>query len=75
MDTPILERLYDQKTGVYSNTLVFLLIPVIAVLLYLLYLLFFRNRKYFLEHLVIATHFSVRARGLPFFHAETGLRV
>jgi hypothetical protein len=53
MDTPILERLYDQKTGVYPNTLVFLLIPVIAVLLYLL---FFRNWKYFLEHLVIVTH-------------------
>jgi uncharacterized protein DUF3667 len=54
MDYPTLERLYDQKTGVYSKTLVFLLIPVIAVLLYLL---FFTKRRFFLEHLVIATHF------------------
>ena len=54
LDYPALERLYDQKTGVYSKTLVFLLIPVIAVLLFLL---FFTKRKFFLEHLVIATHF------------------
>jgi hypothetical protein len=54
LDYPTLERLYDEKVGVYSKTLVFVLIPVIAMLFYAL---FFRNRRYFAEHLVIATHF------------------
>jgi hypothetical protein len=49
-----LERAYDAKTAVLSRSLVFTLIPVIALLLHAL---LFRRRKYFAEHLVIATHF------------------
>lgn len=49
-----LEQEYDHKTGVLSKTLVFTLIPVIALLFYAL---LFRKRKYFAEHLVVATHF------------------
>lgn len=53
-DYATLERLYDEKAGVYSKTLVFTLIPVVALLFYAL---FFKKRKFFAEHLVIATHF------------------
>jgi hypothetical protein len=49
-----LERRYDDKTTVLSKTLLFALIPVIALLFGLL---FFRRRRYVAEHLVIATHF------------------
>ncbi len=51
---PALERRYDEKTAVLSKTLLFVLIPVIALLFGLL---FFRKRRYLAEHLVIATHF------------------
>jgi len=49
-----LEAKYNQRTSVLSKTLIFLLIPIFAVLFYLL---FFKKRKYFLEHVVVATHF------------------
>ncbi len=51
---PALERLYDEKTAVLSKTLLFVLIPVIALLFGLL---FIRKRRYLAEHLVVATHF------------------
>jgi hypothetical protein len=49
-----LEIKYDEKTNVLSRTLIFLLIPIFALLFYAL---FFKNRKYFSEHVVVATHF------------------
>ena len=49
-----IEQKYDETTVVLSKTLVFSLVPVIALLFYGL---FFRKRKYLVEHLVIATHF------------------
>ena len=49
-----LETKYDEKAGVLSRALIFLLIPIFALLFYAL---FFRNRKYFSEHVVVATHF------------------
>jgi hypothetical protein len=49
-----LEARYNDKTSVLSKTLMFLLIPVFAVLFFAF---FFRKRKYFVEHLVLATHF------------------
>jgi ribosomal protein L32 len=49
-----LERKYNEKTGVLSKTLIFLLIPIFALLFYAL---FFKKRKYFVEHVVVATHF------------------
>ncbi len=49
-----LERRYDEKTVVLSKTLVFVLIPVIALLLAGC---LFRKRRTISEHLVIATHF------------------
>jgi hypothetical protein len=49
-----LEQRYDEKTSVLSKTTVFVLIPVIAALFGALFL---RKRRYFAEHLVIATHF------------------
>ena len=49
-----LEQEYNQKTANLSKTLVFSLIPVIALMLYAL---LFRKRRYFAEHLVVATHF------------------
>ena len=49
-----LEQHYDEKTSVLSKTTVFVLIPVIAMLLGAL---FVRKRRYFAEHLIIATHF------------------
>jgi hypothetical protein len=45
---------YNEKTTVLSKTLIFLFIPIFALLFYPL---FFRKRKYFLEHVVVATHF------------------
>ena len=51
---PDLERRYDEKTTVLSKTLLFALIPVIALLFGAL---FFRKRRFMAEHLVIATHF------------------
>lgn len=49
-----LEVKYNEKTTVLSKTLIFLFIPIFALLFYPL---FFRKRKYFLEHVVVATHF------------------
>ena len=49
-----LEAKYNQKTSVLSRTLIFLLIPIFALLFYLL---FFKKKKYFVEHVVVATHF------------------
>ena len=49
-----LEAKYNERTGVLSKTLIFLLIPIFAVLLYAL---FFKKRKYVIEHVVVATHF------------------
>ena len=49
-----LEAKYNERTGVLSKTLIFLLIPIFALLFFML---FFRKRKYFVEHLVVATHF------------------
>jgi len=49
-----LENKYNQRTGVLSKTLIFLLIPIFALLFYAL---FFKERKYLIEHVVVATHF------------------
>jgi hypothetical protein len=49
-----LEQKYDKKTSVLSKTLIFVLIPIFALLFYGL---LFKKRKYFVEHLVVATHF------------------
>jgi hypothetical protein len=49
-----LEAKYNEKTAVLSKTLIFLLIPIFALLFFAL---FFKKRKYFVEHLVVATHF------------------
>lgn len=54
IDYATLERKFDARTAVLSKTLVFTLIPVIALLFYAL---LYRKRRYFAEHLVIATHF------------------
>jgi len=50
----ILEKKYNERTSVLSKTLIFLLIPIFALLFYGL---FFKKRKYFVEHVVVATHF------------------
>jgi spore maturation protein SpmB len=49
-----LERRYDEETAVLSKTLVFTLIPVFAILFYAFFL---RKKRYFAEHLIVATHF------------------
>ena len=49
-----LESKYNGKTAILSKTLIFLLIPIFALLFFML---FFRHRKFFVEHLVVATHF------------------
>ena len=49
-----LEAKYDQKTGVLAKTLIFLLIPIFA---FVFYALFFKKRRHFVEHVVVATHF------------------
>ncbi len=49
-----LESKYNEKAGVLSRTLIFLFIPIYAVVFHAS---FFRRRKYFVEHLVVATHF------------------
>ena len=53
-DFAALEQAYNTKTTVLSKTLVFTLIPVIALLLNAF---LFRRRHFFAEHLVVATHF------------------
>jgi len=54
MEYPAFERAYDEKTAILSKTLLFALIPVIALLLYAF---LFRKKRFFSEHLVVATHF------------------
>ena len=54
IEYPAFERAYNDKTAVLSKTLLFSLIPVIALLLYAF---LFRKKRYFSEHLVVATHF------------------
>jgi Protein of unknown function (DUF3667) len=49
-----LEKKYNERTSVLSKTLLFLLIPIFALLFYGL---FFKKRKHFVEHVVVATHF------------------
>ena len=49
-----LEKKYNERTSVLSKTLIFLLIPIFALLFYGL---FFKKRKHFVEHVVVATHF------------------
>ena len=51
---PALERKYNEKTAILSKTLVFSLIPVIALLFYAFLA---RKKRYFTEHLIVATHF------------------
>jgi predicted RNA-binding Zn-ribbon protein involved in translation (DUF1610 family) len=48
-----LDGQYNRKTSVLSKTLIFLLIPIFALLFYGL---FFKQRKYLVEHTVVATH-------------------
>jgi hypothetical protein len=50
----MLAKKYDEKTSVLSKTLIFLLIPMFSLLFYAL---FFRKKAYFVEHVVVATHF------------------
>ena len=54
IDYPTLEHRFDAKTAILSKTLVFTLIPVVALILYAL---LHRKRRYLAEHLVVATHF------------------
>jgi len=49
-----LERKYNEKTAVLSKTLIFLLIPIFALLFFMF---FFRHKEFFVEHLVVGTHF------------------
>ncbi len=48
-----LETKFNEKTSVLSRTLIFLFIPIYAGLFCGL---FFRRRRYFIEHAVVATH-------------------
>ena len=50
----VLEAKYNERAGVLSRTLIFLFIPIFAAIFCAL---FFRKRKYFVEHVVVATHF------------------
>lgn len=54
LEYAVLERKYNDKTTILSKTLVFSLIPVIALLLYAF---LFKKRRFFAEHLIVATHF------------------
>jgi hypothetical protein len=47
------ETKYNEKAGVLSKTLIFLFIPIYAAIFHGL---FFRRRRYFVDHAVIATH-------------------
>ncbi len=47
------ETKYNEKTGVLSKTLIFLFIPIYGVLFYGI---FFGRKRYFVEHIVVATH-------------------
>jgi len=54
LEYPALERKYNEKTAILSKTLVFSLIPVIALLFWAF---LFKKKRYFTEHLIVATHF------------------
>jgi len=54
IEYPAFEHAYNEKTAILSKTLLFTLIPVIALLLYGF---LFRKKRYYSEHLVVATHF------------------
>lgn len=47
------EAKYNQRTNILSKTLIFFFIPIYALLLQVLFLL---QRRYFVEHAVVATH-------------------
>jgi len=49
-----LETKYNERTSVLSKTLIFLLIRSLRCSSMSL---FFRKRKYFVEHVIVATHF------------------
>lgn len=51
---PALETKYNKRTSVLSKTLMFLLVPIFALVFYSF---FFKKKKYFVEHLIVATHF------------------
>ncbi len=54
MDYPTFEQKYNAKTEILSKTMVFTLIPVFALVFWILMA---RKRRYFSEHLIVATHF------------------
>jgi hypothetical protein len=54
MDYASLEHAYNARTEVLSKTMIFVLIPVFALLFWLLLA---AKRRYFSEHLIVATHF------------------
>jgi hypothetical protein len=54
-DYATLERSYDARTAVLSKSILFAIIPVFALVFTAL---LYRKRRYFSEHLVVATHFS-----------------
>lgn len=53
LDYASFETKYNEKAGVLSKTLIFLFIPIYA---FIFYGMFFVRRRYFVEHLVVATH-------------------
>jgi len=53
-DTAVFENAYKLKVSFYSKTLIFILIPVLALLFYLL---FYNRLKYYGAALIFATHF------------------
>ena len=54
MHYAVLERGYNAKTAALSKTLVIALVPVFAVLFYVFLI---SKKRYFAEHLIVATHF------------------
>ncbi len=53
-DYATLERNYNAKTAVLSKTMLFAIIPIFALAFQVLLI---RKRRYFSEHVVVATHF------------------
>ena len=53
MNYATFETKYNEKAGVLSKTLIFLFIPIYAAVFYGL---FFVCRRYFVDHVVVATH-------------------
>ena len=54
MDYATFEQHYNTHTAILSKTMVFTLIPVFALVFWILLI---RKRRYFSEHLIVATHF------------------